>query len=186
MIRPFAVAALALAVAAPVAAQVGPPIPDPEAAPAPTPSPVPAPAPAATAADTFLAANRRKPGVIQTESGLQYQVLAPGDRAGPPGGHDVALVIYEGRLSDGTVFDRSPWAAPLPVGGLVPGFAEALRLMSNGARYRVWIKPDLAYGPDEIRDGSGRVVIPANSVLTFDIRLLDFIPLAQYRTLTDG
>jgi FKBP-type peptidyl-prolyl cis-trans isomerase FkpA len=53
-----------------------------------------------------------------------------------------------------------------------------VQLMSKGAKYRVWIKPELGYGPDEKRDPrTGKVVIPANSVLEFDITLRDFQPM---------
>ena len=140
----------------------------------------------ASPATAFLAENRAKPGVVETPSGLQYQVLVPGDRGAKPGDADVALVIYEGRLTDGTVFDKSPWFVPMPVAAVVPGFAEALKLMPNGSRYRFWIKPELAYGAAEQKDGAGRTVIPANAVLVFEVRMLDFIPAAQYNALMSG
>jgi len=140
----------------------------------------------ASPAATFLAANRAKPGVVETPSGLQYQVLAPGDRGTKPGDTDVALVVYEGRLTDGTLFDKSPWFVPMPVSAVVPGFAEALKQMPNGSRYRFWIKPELAYGAAEQKDGEGKVVIPANAVLVFEVRMLDFIPAAKYYALMNG
>src|SRR3546814_16950516 len=65
----------------------------------------------------------------------------------------------------------------------IPGFEEALKLMPKGAKYRVWIKPDLGYGADEKKDQTGKVVIPANSILVFDIDMLDFLPKAVIRQM---
>lgn len=151
-----------------------------------TPPPPPGPAAAQPDPAAFLAANRAKRGVVETPSGLQYQILFPGESGPTPTDADVALVIYEGRLADGTSFDKSAWAVPMPVAAVVPGFAEALKLMPNGARYRFWIKPELGYGSEARTDGAGRTVIPANAVLVFDVRMLDFIPGATYQALLTG
>lgn len=126
-------------------------------------------------AEAFLARNRHAAGVVETASGLQYKVTTPGTGA-PPTATDVALVMYDGTLIDGSRFDRSaqPFVAPLGEQATVPGFEEALRLMPRGAKYRVWIKPSLGYGKDEKRDPTGRVVIPADSVLVFDLDMLDY------------
>ena len=111
---------------------------------------------------------------MQTASGLQYKVLVPG--SGPtPTETDVALVTYKGALTDGTVFDQSATPTPLPVAAVVPGFAEALKLMPKGAQYRVWIKPELGYG------ASGAGPIPGHAVLVFDIAMVDFQPEQQMR-----
>lgn len=139
---------------------------------------VAAQAPADPAA-AFLAANARQRGVVQTPSGLQYRVIAPGAGAAKPTDDDVALVTYVGKLTNGTIFDQSKQPTPMPISGVVPGFAEALKAMPKGARYRVWIKPSLAYGDT----ASGP--IPAHSVLVFDIELLDFISSAQFQQLQD-
>ncbi|HEX8528248.1 FKBP-type peptidyl-prolyl cis-trans isomerase [Allosphingosinicella sp.] len=108
-----------------------------------------------------------------TESGLQYRVIEAGD--GPsPGAGDWVLVNYTGRLRDGTEFDSSQGRGPVPmqVSGVVPGFSEALMMMSKGSTYQVRIPPQLGYGAR----ASG--AIPPNSELEFDIELVDF------RTLT--
>lgn len=127
----------------------------------------------------FLAQNAREEGVVTTASGLQYKVLEQG--AGPkPGDSDVVAVEYTGRLPSGEVFDTSEGRGPatFPVLGVVPGFSEALQLMPRGAKYRIWLSPELGYGADEQRDPqTGEVVIPANSVLEFDLTLLDFQPI---------
>ena len=126
--------------------------------------------------EQFLAANADEDGVQTTASGLQYKVLKPGE--GPsPTATDTALVKYEGTLRDGTVFDANE-QTPMPVGGVVPGFSEALQLMQKGGEYRIWIPSDLAYG--EAAPGEQ---IPPNSLLIFDVTLLDFISAAQMEEL---
>lgn len=126
--------------------------------------------------EQYLAANADEDGVVTTASGLQYKVINPGE--GPsPTATDTALVKYEGRLRDGTVFDANE-QAPMPVGGVVPGFSEALQLMQKGGDYRIWIPSDLAYG-----EASPGEQIPPNSLLIFDVTLLDFISAAQMEEL---
>jgi hypothetical protein len=123
--------------------------------------------------DDFLTRNARAKGVVTTASGLEYKVLQPGQKgAARPTDTDVALVNYEGKLLNGTTFDKSQQPTPMPVAGVVPGFSEALKLMPKGAKYRIWIKPSLGYGDHATGP------IPANSTLTFDVELLDFLPQA--------
>jgi len=125
-------------------------------------------------ASQFLARNAKKFGVVTTPSGLQYEVLKEG--SGPkPTSSDAVIVEYDGKLANGETFDSSAshgGPAPLPVDGLIPGFTEALQLMSPGARYRFWIPPQLAYG----ERGAGGGVIPPNALLIFDIHLLAVQP----------
>jgi len=119
--------------------------------------------------EEFMAANAKKAGIKTTASGLEYQVIEPG--SGPkPTASDVTLVEYRGTLLSGTQFDATKPNQPvaIPVGQVVPGFAEALMLMPKGAKYRVWIPPQLGYG----EQAAGP--IPANSVLVFDLALRDF------------
>jgi len=126
--------------------------------------------------EQFLAANADEDGVVTTESGLQYKVIKPGE--GPsPTATDTALVKYEGRLRDDTIFDANE-QTPMPVGGVVPGFSEALQLMQRGGEYRIWIPSDLAYG-----EASPGDQIPPNSLLIFDVTLLDYISAAQMEEL---
>ena len=120
----------------------------------------------------FMAANGKNHGVKTTPSGIEYMVLKKG--TGPtPTVADVVKVDYVGKLTNGTTFDASPANQPvaMPVGQVVPGFAEALQLMPKGSKYRVWIPPQLAYGD---RDNGP---IPANSVLVFDITMHDFMAM---------
>lgn len=129
--------------------------------------------------DQFLAWNKRQSGVVETPSGLQYRVLKPG-KAGPhPTDTDVALIQYKGSLRSGAVFDQSERPMPMPVAGSIKGFSEALKLMPKGAQYRLWLKPDLAYG-DQSPDPSK---IPNGALLMFDVTLLDFLPVAVLRQM---
>lgn len=119
----------------------------------------------------FLAHNAKAAGVKTTPSGLQYLMIEPGK--GPtPTEEDIAVVGYQGKLTDGTVFDQStpqrPLVAPLGENAVVPGFEEAIKLMPVGSHYRVWIKPALAYGDQ------AKGPIPARSILVFDLTMIDF------------
>ena len=120
----------------------------------------------------FLSWNKGQSGVIETASGLQYRVIKAGEGTSPTD-EDVALVNYVGTLRDGKQFDKGD-KTPFPVTGVVPGFTEALKLMQKGGKYRIWLKPELAYGDKVPPNGP----IPADALLTFDVELLDFIPMA--------
>jgi FKBP-type peptidyl-prolyl cis-trans isomerase len=121
--------------------------------------------------DEFLAANAQKPGVKATKSGLQYKTLKAGTGATPKA-TDVVRVHYHGMLIDGTVFDSSverKVPAEFPVNGVIAGWTEALQMMKVGDKVQLYIPPALAYGAE----GSGP--IPPNSVLVFDVELLDIV-----------
>lgn len=118
----------------------------------------------------FLEENGAKEGVITTESGLQYKVVAEGEGESPTPS-DQVTVHYEGRLLDGTVFDSSiarGQPATFPVGGVIPGWIEALQLMKPGAKFELWIPSKLGYGPQ----GAGGAIGP-NEVLNFDVELIE-------------
>ena len=125
----------------------------------------------ALAAAAFAWLGTRGQNWTTTASGLQYRVVKEGTGASPSA-NDIALINYEGRLEDGTVFDsnKGQQAAPLPVSGSIPGFAEGLQLMNKGAVYELRIPPELGYGPT----GAGGVVIPPNATLDFEVTLQDF------------
>lgn len=116
----------------------------------------------------FLEKNAQAEGVHVTKTGLQYQVVKEGTGA-KPGPNDVVTVHYTGRLIDGTVFDSSVERgepATFAVGQVIPGWVEALQLMSEGAAWRLFIPANLAYGSH----GSGP--IQPNSTLIFDVQLI--------------
>lgn len=129
---------------------------------------------------TWLGWNKAEDGVVETASGLQIKTIKDG--AGPsPTDADVALVMYRGTLRDGTEFDASQQPTPLPVAGMIPGFTEALKLMKKGGEYRLWIKPELGYGSEAKMDPrTGKVALPADSLLIFDVTMVEFMPQAQF------
>lgn len=117
----------------------------------------------------FLAANKKKDGVKTLPDGLQYKVIKPG--TGPsPDANDSVTVDYVGKLPDGTVFDSSKAhgkSATFPVNAVIPGWTEALQLMKQGAEYKLFIPPSLAYG----ERGAGSKIGP-NQTLVFDVHLI--------------
>jgi FKBP-type peptidyl-prolyl cis-trans isomerase len=82
---------------------------------------------------------------------------------------NLVLVTYEGRLADGTVFDKAEQPVGFGVSDVVPGFAEALLLMQKGGTYRIWIPAALGYGAE----GAGGGTIPPNADLDFTVTLID-------------
>lgn len=122
------------------------------------------------AGEAFLAQNKTAEGVVITESGLQYKVITEGTGATPADG-DIVKVHYTGTLLDGTKFDSSvDRGEPLefPIGAVIPGWTEMLKLMKVGGKVTAWIPSDLAYGPR----GRGPQ-IPGNSLLVFEMELID-------------
>ncbi len=119
----------------------------------------------------FLEKNKTAAGVKVTASGLQYIETTVGTGATPKK-EDTVKCHYTGTLIDGTKFDSSVdrgQPAEFPVGGVIPGWTEALQMMKVGSKYKLFIPAELAYGP------SGRPGIPANSALIFDVELLDIV-----------
>jgi len=124
---------------------------------------------------TYLAENAKKPGVVTTKSGLQYQIVRQG--TGPrPAAADTVLVHYEGRLVDAahTVFDSSyqrGQPAAFPLDKVIPAWTEGVQLMPSGSKFRFVVPPALGYGAA----GAGGV-IPPGAVLEFDVELLAVKP----------
>ena len=117
----------------------------------------------------FLEANASKEGVVTTESGLQYKVLASGDGAQPKAS-DSVTTHYHGTLIDGRVFDSSidrGKPATFPVQGVIKGWTEALQLMHVGDKWQLFIPPELAYGNTKRSE-----LIQPNTTLIFEIELL--------------
>lgn len=117
----------------------------------------------------FLAANRKKEGVLETASGLQYRVLKEGG-GNSPSSTDKVSVHYEGKNIDGKVFDSSikrGSPASFPVNGVIPGWQEGLQIMQEGDRYELVIPSELAYGAN----GAGAAIGP-HEVLVFEVELI--------------
>lgn len=117
----------------------------------------------------FLEENKKKPGIKVTPTGIQYEVLTEG-KGKSPKATDTVKVHYRGTLIDGTEFDSSikrNEPAEFPLNGVIRGWTEGLQLMKVGSKYKFYIPSDLAYGE------MGRPSIPANSVLIFEVELLE-------------
>lgn len=123
----------------------------------------------AAAGKTFLDENGKRVEVKTTASGLQYEVLEEGTGK-MPAATDSVTVHYTGKLIDGTVFDSSVERgepATFGVTQVIPGWVEAFQMMKEGARWRLFIPSNLAYGPN----GAGNVIGP-NATLIFDVELI--------------
>lgn len=120
------------------------------------------------AGNEYLAKNKARPGVTVTASGLQYEVLKSG--SGPkPAPTNTVRVHYHGTMADGTVFDSSVdrgEPVEFAVTGVIPGWVEALQLMSVGDKWKLTIPPAIGYG------ARGKGDIPPNAVLIFEVELL--------------
>ncbi len=124
-------------------------------------------------ATEFARANGRKQGVTTRPSGLQYEVIRAG-AGDPPTLDDTVIAHYRGTHIDGREFDASdPTGEPVsfPLRGVVPGWQEALPLMKTGAKWRIYVPPQLGYG----EEGSPPVIEP-NELLIFEIELLKVLP----------
>lgn len=134
--------------------------------------PTPAPDPAVAAA--FMADNAKKPGVKTLPSGVQYQVVTSGPESGPhPTLRDEVKVHYEGKLTNGEVFDSSferGVPAVMPLDRLIKAWQEVIPLMRPGDEWTIYVPPAMGYGDE----GGGP--IPPNSVLIFRIQLLGVLP----------
>ena len=122
---------------------------------------------------TFLNENGQKPGVITTESGLQYKVIREGIGLSPDD-NDTIVVHYKGSLVDGKVFDSSyERNEPITItaGQVIPGWGEGLKLMKAGGQYELYIPQNLAYG----EQGAGGV-IPPFATLIFEMEVVEIKP----------
>ncbi len=129
----------------------------------------------AIVAKEFLARNGKEKGVVTTASGLQYKILSAGDRKAPAiGPTDSVTVQYRGKLINGTEFDSSysrGVPATFPVNGVIKGWQEALVMMKPGAKWQLFVPPELAYGT------RSQPKIPPNSLLIFDVNLVSAEPV---------
>ena len=124
----------------------------------------------------FLAENGKKEGIKTTDSGLQYQIIKEGSGKNPTL-EDKVVAHYTGTLMDGKVFDSSierEKPASFPLTTVIPGWQEAIQLMSVGARFRLFIPAELGFGENN------RTSVPPNSVLIFDLELLE-IQKSEYQ-----
>jgi FKBP-type peptidyl-prolyl cis-trans isomerase FklB len=121
------------------------------------------------AGDQFLAENAKKDGIVVLESGLQYEILTEGTGAQPTAASTVRT-HYHGTFTDGRVFDSSVERgepAEFPVGGVIAGWTEALQLMQEGSKWRLYVPSNLAYG-----EQGSQGAIPPHSALVFEVELI--------------
>ena len=120
----------------------------------------------------FLAENAKKEGVITLPSGLQYEVITEGNGK-KPSATDKVKCHYEGTLIDGTLFDSSikrGQPAVLGVNQVIRGWVEALQLMSEGSKWRLFIPSELGYGAQQAGE-----MIPPHSTLIFEVELIEVL-----------
>ncbi len=120
----------------------------------------------------ILEENKNKKGVKVTDTGLQYKIITKG-KGKIPAKDDIVKVHYVGRLADGTLFDSTVdrgEPAEFSVNALIPGFSEALKMMPAGSKWELTIPSGLGYGTEPVGN------IPANSVLIFEVELLEIVP----------
>ena len=121
----------------------------------------------------FLEENKKRPNVVTLPSGLQYEVINEGKVGTYAKATDQVKCYYEGTLIDGTLFDSSikrGQPAVFGVNQVIPGWVEALQLMPEGAKWKLYIPSDLAYGAQ----GAGEM-IPPHSTLIFEVELLEIL-----------
>lgn len=126
-----------------------------------------------TVGKSFLEQNKKQANIRILPSGLQYKVIKDG-AGSPPGPTDFVIVNYRGTLISGTEFDSSytrQSPTTLAVNAVIPGWSEALQLMTPGSKWTLYIPPHLAYG----KNGAGKFIGP-NETLIFDIELLAVKP----------
>jgi len=122
--------------------------------------------------EKFLAENAKRDEVTVTESGLQYEVIATGEGEKPTAASTVS-VHYHGTFANGDVFDSSVergQPAEFPVGGVIAGWTEALQLMTEGSKWKLFVPYNLAYG-----EQGSQGAIPPYATLVFDVELLSIV-----------
>ncbi|MDO4780343.1 MAG: FKBP-type peptidyl-prolyl cis-trans isomerase [Bacteroides sp.] len=120
----------------------------------------------------FLEENKKKAGVVTTESGLQYEIITEG-KGKKAKATDKVKCHYEGTLIDGTLFDSSVKRGEPAVFGVnqvIPGWVEALQLMPEGSKWKLYIPSELAYG----ERGAGEMIAP-HSTLIFEVELIEVL-----------
>jgi FKBP-type peptidyl-prolyl cis-trans isomerase len=133
----------------------------------------------AVAAHEFLAHNAKATGVTTTASGLQYRIIQPGDvNSASPQATDQVTVNFRGTLLDGSEFDSSSkpgTLSTLQVNGLMQAWTEALTMMKPGAKWQLFVPPELGFGPATRRG------VPGGSLLIYDLQLLSVAPDSSRR-----
>lgn len=106
-------------------------------------------------------------------SGFYYKIINPGTGADSAKLCSQILINYKGKLVNGSVFEEQNNVI-FVLGSLIEGWKKGIPLVKKGGEIQLFVPPSLAYGNQDVKNGSGVVVIPAKSVLIFDVKLLDF------------
>jgi FKBP-type peptidyl-prolyl cis-trans isomerase FkpA len=109
---------------------------------------------------------------LKDSTGFYYEIVNSGDGNGTPGLCSQVELVYTGQLTSGHIFDQATTAFTL--GATIEGFRKGLPLIKKGGHIKLYIPPTLAYGNTDVKDNSGTVIIPANSILIFDITMNSF------------
>lgn len=127
-------------------------------------------------ADTFLAENKAREGVITLDSGVQYEILEKGDENGKkPAKESTVKVAYEGKFLDGKIFDSSrEEGTELSLDRVIEGWKELIPLMNVGMKIKTYIPAEKGYGEQGIKY-QGQEIIPPNALLIFEIKLIDVV-----------
>ena len=127
-------------------------------------------------ADTFLAENKVREGVITLDSGVQYEILEKGDENGKkPAKESTVKVAYEGKFLDGKIFDSSrEEGTELSLDRVIEGWKELIPLMNVGMKIKTYIPAEKGYGEQGIKY-QGQEIIPPNALLIFEIKLIDVV-----------
>ena len=130
--------------------------------------------------DAFMLKNKSEKGVVETPSGLQYIIMKEGSGM-KPRSFDTVEVAYKGYQIDGTVFDSTSVNNPRKflVKGIIPGWSEALQMMSPGAKYKLFLPPHLGYGE---YPPQGTAMKP-NDVLIFEVELMKVMPGKEVKAM---
>ncbi len=141
----------------------------------------------------FLADNKKQPGVVVAESGLQYKVITAGTGRKPLK-EEVAEINFIGKLTDGTTFTNTylskdpavkPKAATIPIDRVPPGWSEGLQLMPAGSKYILYIPADLAFGEKGMVQNK-QDIIPPNAVLIMEIEMIAIHDKSEVLDLNQG
>lgn len=112
-------------------------------------------------------------GISATQhcSGMFYTVETPGTGV-TPNICSIVSVKYKGQLTNGNVFDQTTTPTSFQLGSLIESWKKGIPLIKNGGKIKLYVPPSLGYGNQDIRDQAGNIVIPANSILIFEVELV--------------
>lgn len=136
-----------------------------------TPSSITAPGTEQAALATYLDTN----GIVAIKhpAGFYYQVLTPGTGTDSIGLCSQIQVTYTGRFINDTIFDKQTGVVFI-LGELIEGWKKSIPMLQRGGEMKLYIPPSLGYGSEDIKNRDGEVVIPKNSILKFDLKLVDY------------